>query len=239
MNSNLLDPSFVVQRTIDEEIAIFDRLDAVQTALRVLMRTTGLRIAIVARVTPDSWTACAVIDEAGFGIKPGDQLDVNTTYCKVVDDSAAPLVVDNASEDPIYCTYPALHLYGINSYIAVPLKRVDGSSFGVVCALDPRPSELSPDYIDTFELLAQLIAFELEAEEKHVRNETHLRSLEDFISIAAHDLRQPITALYGNAQLLARAIQRGAPSEKLSTHVDTLLVQSRQTTRRLRGFDHR
>src|SRR5215203_1709792 len=116
MTMNSLNPSLVVQRTIDEEIAIFDRLDAVQTALRVLMRTTGLRMAIVARVTADSWTACAVIDEAGFGIKPGDQLDVNTTYCKVVGDSAAPLVVDNASEDPIYCTYPALHLYGINSY---------------------------------------------------------------------------------------------------------------------------
>ncbi|MEO5952115.1 MAG: histidine kinase, partial [Chloroflexia bacterium] len=96
---NILDPNLVVQRTIDEEIAIFDRLDAVQTALRVLMRTTGLRMAIVARVTPTSWTACAVIDEANFGIKPGDQLDVNTTYCKVVGDSLAPLIVNNATED--------------------------------------------------------------------------------------------------------------------------------------------
>ncbi|MEO5951961.1 MAG: GAF domain-containing sensor histidine kinase, partial [Chloroflexia bacterium] len=155
----------------------------------------------------------------------------NTTYCKVVGDSLAPLIVNNATEDPVYCDYPALQLYGINSYIAVPLNRVDGTPFGVVCALDPKPAELSPDYLDTFSLLAQLIAFELEAEEKHIQNEIHLRSLEDFISIAAHDLRQPITALYGNAQLLARAIQRNAPLEKLATHVEALLAQSRRAVR--------
>ncbi len=48
--------------------------------LRLLAHTTGLRISLVARVTDDSWTACAVYDDAGFGLKPGDKLDVATTY---------------------------------------------------------------------------------------------------------------------------------------------------------------
>ena len=64
----------------DADVAALSRMDAVQLILKVLSRSTGLRIALVARVTPDSWTACAVLDEAGFGIKPGDQLDVSTTY---------------------------------------------------------------------------------------------------------------------------------------------------------------
>ena len=58
----------------------FNRLEAIQTALRVLRRVTGLRIALVARVTKDSWTACAVLDDAGFGVKAGDQLPLHTTY---------------------------------------------------------------------------------------------------------------------------------------------------------------
>jgi hypothetical protein len=62
------------------DIAAIDRLDAVGTALKVLRRTTGLRIALVARVTDASWTACAVLDEAGFGLKPGDELELSTTY---------------------------------------------------------------------------------------------------------------------------------------------------------------
>ncbi len=64
----------------DRDVAVINRLEAVQVALRVLSRTTGLRIALVARVTGDSWTACAVLDEAEFGLKPGDELPVHTTY---------------------------------------------------------------------------------------------------------------------------------------------------------------
>ncbi|MDP9368490.1 MAG: hypothetical protein M3Q03_09485 [Chloroflexota bacterium] len=62
------------------DVAAIDRLEAVQTSLKVLRRATGLRIVLVARVTDASWTACAVLDEAGFGLQPGDELDLSTTY---------------------------------------------------------------------------------------------------------------------------------------------------------------
>ena len=63
-----------------EELAAIDRLEVVNTALQVLRQTTGLRIALVARVTSASWTACAVLDDANFGLKPGDELELSTTY---------------------------------------------------------------------------------------------------------------------------------------------------------------
>ena len=62
------------------DVSVLSRLEAVQTVLRVLRRTTNLRIALVARVTENSWTACAVLDEAGFGLHSGDQLELHTTY---------------------------------------------------------------------------------------------------------------------------------------------------------------
>lgn len=65
---------------IDSEIEAVGRIAAVRTALQVLRRTTGLRIALVARVTPESWTACAVLDDAGFGLEAGQQLQLSTTY---------------------------------------------------------------------------------------------------------------------------------------------------------------
>lgn len=64
----------------DADVTAISRLEAVQLILRVLSRTTGLRIAVVARVTKESWTACAVLDNAGFGLRVGDQLDLHTTY---------------------------------------------------------------------------------------------------------------------------------------------------------------
>ncbi len=63
-----------------DELAAIDRLEVVKTALMVLRQTSGLRIALVARVTAASWTACAVLDEADFGLKPGDELELSTTY---------------------------------------------------------------------------------------------------------------------------------------------------------------
>ena len=69
-----------MQATIERDLAAVDRVGAVQTILRVLREMTGMRIALVDRITPDSWTAAAVLDEAGFGLKPGDELDLATTY---------------------------------------------------------------------------------------------------------------------------------------------------------------
>lgn len=62
------------------DVETMARLEALPVALRVLARATGLRISLVARVTEGSWTACSVHDEAGFGLKPGDTLDVAMTY---------------------------------------------------------------------------------------------------------------------------------------------------------------
>lgn len=65
---------------LQRDVAAVGRIDGIETVLKVLARATGLRIALVARVTEDSWTACAILDDAGFGLKPGDGLDVATTY---------------------------------------------------------------------------------------------------------------------------------------------------------------
>ena len=63
------------------DIALIERIGAVPTILRILCETTGLGFAAVARVTDDGWTACAVLDRIGFGLKPGGTLEVTTTFC--------------------------------------------------------------------------------------------------------------------------------------------------------------
>jgi hypothetical protein len=65
---------------IARDVAQVGNIGAIPAILRVLAHATNLRISLVARVTDDSWTACAVYDDAGFGLKPGDKLDVATTY---------------------------------------------------------------------------------------------------------------------------------------------------------------
>lgn len=64
----------------NHDVSAISRLDAVQMALRVLRRTTNLRVAMVVRVTEHEWTACAVLDDANLGFAPGKQLEIQTTY---------------------------------------------------------------------------------------------------------------------------------------------------------------
>lgn len=63
-----------------DDAGTISRVQSIEMVLRVLRRVTGLRVVLVARVTDTSWTACAVLDDAGFGLKPGDELALSHTY---------------------------------------------------------------------------------------------------------------------------------------------------------------
>ena len=133
--------------------------------------------------------------------------------------AVAPLLINHASQDPVLQNHPGLTKYGIESYIAVPLTRRDGTYIGTLCALDPLPSRLSEDDFTIFELLAQLIAFELEAEEERTAREKQIGALNDIISIANHDLRQPLTTLQVRTQLLLRQAEREETSPAIIDRV--------------------
>lgn len=151
--------------------------------------------------------------------------------------TVVPLLINNASADPRFQDHPGLHLYGIESYIAVPLHRQDGSFFGTLCALDPKPANLSEDAFDLFNLLAQLIAFELEAEENQQQREVQHEAFTQFVSTASHNLRTPLTALrlsvgavgtsmadrlYPREQRLLENARRNI--DRLNIHVNDLLT---------------
>jgi signal transduction histidine kinase len=91
-------------------------------------------------------------------------------------------------------------VYGIQSYIAVPLVRRDGSYFGTLCAFDPQPTDLTEESFEVFYLLANLIAFELEADEVAERLAEQSRELarleeRERIAMDLHD--GVIQSLYG------------------------------------------
>ena len=138
--------------------------------------------------------------------------------------------INHASADPRFRAHPGLALHGIESYLAVPLIRRDGRPFGTLCTLDPRPAALGDDAFAIFHLLADLIAFELEADERQREREAQIRALEDVIAIAGHDLRQPLTVLLGELQLLARQVRREGAAPAVAARVDGLIAQARRAS---------
>ena len=140
------------------------------------------------------------------------------------------MLINHASADPRFRDHPGLHLYGIESYIAVPLLRRDGSLFGTLCALDPLPSKVSEEAFALFQLLSELIAYELEEDERNRQREAEVDALEDFFAIAAHDLKQPLTALSARAQLLSRRVRKGVDAHILADTIDSLVADVRRVT---------
>ena len=214
------------------DLAAIARIGAVPTILKVVSEITGLRLALIARVTPDRWTACAVLDRMNFGLDVGDHLDVATTLCSEVRDSHAPIVIENASVDPAFCSHPTPKMYGFESYIAVPIFRPDGRYFGNVCALDSRPAVLRDERtLEMMRLFAELVSLQLVADEESVRDREALSDeretaelREQFIAVLGHDLRNPLTSVLAGSSFLLRTTED---------------VAQRRIVERIHGSGHR
>ncbi len=205
-------PILEITNPVSADVALVQRISAVPMILRILCDTTGLGFGAIARVDDHSWTACAVLDRIGFGLEPGGQLDVLTTFCHEIHLSLTPILIENASHDPFYCGHPTPRLYGFESYIAVPIIRRRGGFFGTICALDPKPASLPADrMLPTLQLFAELIAAQIEVEERLELTRSALADAretgllrEQFVAVLGHDLRNPIAAVSMGLDWLAR-----------------------------------
>lgn len=194
------------------DIENVSRITAVPTILEVVCRSTGMRFAAVARVTKDRWIACSVLDQIDFGLRPGGELKIETTICNEIRDSQEPVVIDNVALDVDWCAHHTPAMYGFQSYISFPIILADGSFFGTLCAIDPRPARLrTPETMGMFRLFAELIAKHLDARSKLAETElalTEERTVADlrdqFIAVLGHDLRTPMRGINCMVELLLR-----------------------------------
>ncbi len=194
------------------------RIKAVPSILEVICRLTGMGFAAVARVTKERWIACAVLDQVQFGLLPGGELKIETTICYEIQDNRLPVVIDCVADDEQYREHHTPRLYGLQSYISVPIVLPDGSFFGTLCAIDSKPRKLNtPEITGTFRLFAEMIAFHLEAQQKlatseeslaRERGDSELR--EQFIAVLGHDLRNPLAAIKAGSEMLIRRPDRAA-----------------------------
>jgi signal transduction histidine kinase len=94
----------------------------------------------------------------------------------------------------------------------MPITLSDGTFFGTLCAIDPRPARIkTPETIEMFRLFAELIAFHLDVTERLASTEASLLNereaselREQFIAVLGHDLRNPLASIDAGARLLLK-----------------------------------
>jgi signal transduction histidine kinase len=194
------------------DIEAIQRIDAVPRILEVICRTTGMGFAAIARVTDERWVCCAMRDEIAFGLTPGGELKLETTICHEIRQRNEAVVIDHVAEDEVYRNHHTPAMYGFQSYISMPIRYADGTIFGTLCAIDPRPARVdTPETIGMFRLFAELIAFQIEAIERIATSEASLvgerqssELREEFIAVLGHDLRNPLASIDAGATMLLK-----------------------------------
>lgn len=218
-----------------------EAIGAVPKILETVASLTGVGFVAIAHVAETSWTACAVWDKLDFGLKAGDGLDVTTTLCEEVRSTRGSIVIDHVELSEQYREHRTPRIYGFQSYFSIPILRRDGSYFGTLCGLDPKPMTLSAaTTVSTLELFAQLVSGQLETERLHVAAQTDLSDeretaelREQFIAVLGHDLRTPLNAFQNGVDLLGmktrddamlQILQRmGRSVDRMSALVDDLV----------------
>jgi signal transduction histidine kinase len=233
----MFDSEVVAPRDIAAEaVEAISRIPAVPTILEVVCKTTGMGFAAVARVTEDRWITCGVRDDIAFGLEPGGELKIETTICNEIRKHRQAVVIDDVSQDPHYAGHHTPAIYGLQSYISMPIILPDGSFFGTLCAIDVTPRKLdTPETVGMFKLFADLIAFHLDANQRLLASESNLKSVrhdteirEQFIAVLGHDLRNPLASIDAGAKIL----QRGQLDDKQRS----ILVLMQSSVSRMSGL---
>lgn len=179
--------------------------------LDLCRQMTGMGFTAIARVTERRWITCASLDHLNFGLRPGDELEVESTICHEVRQCQDTIVIPDVDASEAYRDHHTPRRYGFKSYVSVPIVRTDGSFWGTLCAIDPVARPLPPTTLATFQLFAQLIALELDRQDELEAGRAALaferdvgRLREEFIAVVGHDLRNPIAAVSAGLALLSR-----------------------------------
>ncbi|MBX6341393.1 MAG: PAS domain S-box protein, partial [Thermomicrobiaceae bacterium] len=112
----------------------------------------------------------------------------------------------------------ALDRLGVGSLMIVPLVARGRVLGALSCVRSRGSASFSPDDLALAEELARRSALALDNALLYREAQRAIEARDEFLSVAAHELRNPATSLRGFAQLALRAVERGEQSEGALRH---------------------
>jgi PAS domain S-box-containing protein len=122
------------------------------------------------------------------------------------DTSVAPWAGEALGVEPA----DALETLGLGSYMCIPLA-VRGQTFGVITFVSDAARPYDPHDVGVAEELARRAALAVDNARLDREAQEAVRARDEFISMASHDLRGPLTTIRLQAQSLVRNLRSKAP----------------------------
>jgi two-component sensor histidine kinase len=137
----------------------FDRLT------RLVAATLSVPVALVSLVD-----AKRQFFKSTFGLpepwKSERETPLTHSFCQHVVSRAAPLVIEDATLDPLVCDNLAIPELNVRAYLGVPLLSEDGHVLGSLCAIDSAPHRWTAREQDILEDFAKLVEEQITLRER-------------------------------------------------------------------------
>jgi len=130
------------------------------------------------------------------------QTPLSHSFCQYTLGSVEPLLVEDARVRPLVEHNGAIADLGVVAYAGVPLILENGETLGALCAIDSQPRTWSEADVSLLRRLARLASDQLSLKRALRLEERRVREREALLTLAAHELRNPLAVLIGMGELL-------------------------------------
>lgn len=134
---------------------------AVDAVLATAATLLHMEVVFLGGLTEDSFTFERVLAQADWPeVAEGGRRDRTDSFCHRML-AGAPSSTADAAGDPAYRDAPAREVFGIRSYVGVPVRDRAGTVVATLCGIDRGGVEISADAIEVLRRLAEVIAAQL------------------------------------------------------------------------------
>ncbi|MFB6116951.1 response regulator [Halosegnis sp.] len=153
-------------------------------------------------------------------LQPGETAPLSEAYCRHTIETEGRFAVADAVAAG-WENDPAFELFELGCYVGDEV-RVNGELYGTLCfaGTEPRPKPFSDWERTAVRLMVKLASYELERRRTRRELQSKNERLEEFASVVAHDLRNPLTVAEGRVEL-ART-NGGSATKHLEEAADAL-----------------
>lgn len=145
----------------------------------------------------------------GFEItESNNQVPIDISVCQY-SLQGKPLSIEDTKNHPFFSKNPAVLALDIVGYLGVPVITKDGHSIGAVCVIDHKKRIWTKEEISILEAITASFMSEIELRQAlaTITREGMLR--EEFIAIASHELKNPLTSLKIQSQMIHKQLDAG------------------------------
>jgi signal transduction histidine kinase/DNA-binding NarL/FixJ family response regulator len=201
--SALRDINLAITSTLDLRTildVLLEKIDlsfnyAVATNVRLFNSRTGFLEPVACRnLDPDEWKA--------------EEWKSGGAIPKIVFDSQAPITIANVQIEPRTKSHEIFRKQGLFSYLGIPLIA-KGKSLGVLEFFSKEEHRFGDQEISFLSTLADQTAIAIQNSQLHEEMKQQAQALEksnkvkdEFLSVMSHELRSPLIAIMGYANLL-------------------------------------